>query len=69
MSADDEAIVKPQPLPKRISFILTVWTETQADHQPVWRGYVETTNAQRLYFNTLDKLKSLLIDLGWHDPP
>ncbi len=68
MSADDEATANPQQVAKRISLILTVWTETQLDRPPLWRGYVEMANARRLYFNTLDKLDRLLIDLGWQDP-
>ncbi len=54
---------------QRASLILTIWAEVQADQSLVWRGYLEMTKSQRRYFDTLNALGQLLIDLGWHDPP
>jgi hypothetical protein len=53
---------------QRASLILTIWAEAQADRSLVWRGYLEMTRSQRRYFDTLNALGHLLIDLGWRDP-
>ncbi len=53
---------------QRASLILTIWAEGQPSRPPVWRGYVETPGGQRIYFDTLPALASLLHELGWRDP-
>ncbi len=57
----------PHPA-QRASMILTIWAEAQVDHPVVWRGYLEMTRSQRRYFDTLNALGHLLLDLGWRDP-
>ncbi len=53
---------------RRASLILTIWAEAQTDQALVWRGCLEMTRSQRRYFDTLNALGQLLIDLGWRDP-
>lgn len=48
---------------RRHTFMLICWAEADSD-TAVWRGYVESVNGRRAYFQTLADLGQILC--AWH---
>lgn len=63
----------PEPVPqfrRKVSYVLSIWAEHQAEGQASWHGALETTGGQHFSFVTLAELERLLCELGgWVDPP
>ena len=55
---------------RRVSYLLSLRAERNAETPPRWHGTLETAAGQRFEFSTLAELDRLLCELGgWMDPP
>jgi hypothetical protein len=52
----------------RAFYIVTIWAEPSEPNSPRWRGYLETPNGTRKYFDSLFELNRLIRDAsGWQE--
>jgi hypothetical protein len=53
---------------RRAFYIVTIWAEPSEPNPPRWRGYLETPNGARKYFDSLQDLNRLIRDAsGWQE--
>jgi hypothetical protein len=70
MSQAREQSHESPPARRRVSYMISIWSERQRDLPSAWRGSIETAAGQRFTFSTLAELNRLLCELGgWMDPP
>jgi hypothetical protein len=57
--------------PKRFTFVLRLWTETDLKIQPILRGSLEVVESHRVhYFSSLDQIPDILQKVtGWQGRP
>lgn len=57
-------------VPRKVSYIISIWREADQESVLCWKGDLETAAGQHLNFTSLAELNHLLCELGgWMDPP